>query len=371
MQRTLFATLLLATIALSSCRRHHPSDKPQPLRVEVASVQADSMIIRYDFITHLKSDYDVVIEPRVSGYLRSKHYAPGMPVRKGQLLFRIESDLLNTTLRAAEASLAAAETELIEARNNYERALPLVELSAISLAQMDQYRAAYSSARASAESARQQLQSARLQASYAEIHSPIDGIAAWSAAHEGDYVGPGSEFTTLTTISNTDTLLAEIAIPTSLYLEYTGRNASYANSGLLSQIKLQLTDGTTYQYEGSYDYTRQGISPTSGTITLVVRFPNPDGMLKAGEYAHIETGIGPKQLLTTIPQQAVNRTQGIESVWVVRSDSTVEYRPIRTGQTIGSRWAIDQGVKSGECVVVTGTQKLRNGMKVIPQMIEQ
>lgn len=371
MRRTLFATLLLMALAAPSCRHRHASTEAPRLKVEVATAVADSMTMRYDFITHLKSDYDVVVEPRVSGYLRSKHYAPGMPVRKGQLLFRIESDLLNATLQAARASLAAAEAEVVEARNNYERALPLVELSAISLAQMDQYRAAYSSAQAAVESARQQLQNARLQASYADIRSPIDGIAAWSAAHEGDYVGPGSEFTTLTTISNTDTLTAEIAIPTTLYLEYAGRGASYANRDLLSEVTLQLADGSTYEYRGLYDYTRGDISPTSGTITLVVRFPNPDKRLKVGEYARIETGVGPRRLRVTIPQQAVNRTQGIESVWVMRSDSSVEYRPIRTGQSIGSRWVIDEGLTAGERVVVTGSQKMRSGAKVIPQNSEQ
>ena len=84
----------------------------------------------------------------------------------------------------------------------------------------------------------------------------------------------------------------------------------------------------------------------------------------------METGIGGKQRLITIPQQCVNRVQGIESVWVVRVDSTVVYRQISTTETLGSRWVIQSGLSEGERVAVTGSQKLHNGAKIIPQNIE-
>jgi RND family efflux transporter MFP subunit len=144
-------------------------------------------------------------------------------------------------------------------------------------------------------------------------------------------------------------------------------DASYDNRGLLSDIKLYLSDGTLYEYSGIYDYTAQSISPTSGTITLVVDFPNPQQRLKAGEFARIETGIGSRQMVVTIPQQAVMRTQGISSVWVVKDDNTVEYRQITTAETIGERWIVTDGLMPGERVAVTGLQKLHNGDKVSPQ----
>ena len=371
MQRVVLFSMLSIAYFCASCHHHKQEPKAAPaMTIEVATAEAEEVVMRYEFVTHLKSNYDAIIQPRVNGYLLKKSFSAGMPVRKGDLLFVLDADLLNTTLYAAKAQLAAAEAQEVEARNNYERALPLAKINAISRAQLDQYTSAYASARSSVQSARQSLENARLQVGYANIYSPINGIIAWTDAHEGDYVGPGTEFSTLTTISNTDTLSAEIAIPTSLYMRYASGRTLYDNRGLLSDVVLYLANGEEYQHRGVYDYTKQNISSTSGTITLVVDFPNPDQQLKAGEYGRVATGIGSKQRIITIPQQCVNRTQGIESVWVVRGDSTVEYRQISTAETLGSRWVIQSGLSEGERVAVTGSQKLHNGAKVIPQNIE-
>ena len=368
MQRFLSLYLIFAISMCISCRHSHKAEDATPLlNIKVAEATAEEMVMRYDFVTHLRSNYEAIIEPRVNGYLLKKSFEAGMPVKRGALLFVIDSDLINTTLYAAQAQLAAAEAQAIEARNNYERAIPLAKINAISHSQLDQYTAAYASARSAVQSAKQSLESARIQASYAKIYSPIDGIIAWTQAHEGDYVGPGTQFSTLTTISNMDTLSAEISIPTSLYMRYAGGGRTlYDNKDLLSDIELSLTDGTIYPHKGIYDYTKQNISPTSGTITLVVDIPNPEGVLKVGEYGQITTGIGRRQQVILIPQQCVNRTQNIESVWVVRADSTVEYRPIKTGETVGNRWIVEQGLAEGERVVMEGGQKLRNGEKIVP-----
>lgn len=368
MQRFLSLYLIIAISMSISCRHRYKAEDAAPLlKIKTAEASAEEMVMRYDFVTHLQSNYEAVIEPRVNGYLLKKSFEAGMPVKRGALLFVIDSDLLNTTLYAAQAQLASAEAQAIEARNNYERAVPLAKINAISHSQLDQYTAAYASARSAVQSARQSLESARIQASYTKIYSPIDGIVAWTEAHEGDYVGPGTKFSMLTTISNMDTLSAEISIPTSLYMRYAGdKHSIYDNKDLLSDIELILTDGTIYPHKGIYDYTKQSISPTSGTITLVVEIPNPEGRLKVGEYGRISTGIGRQQRVILIPQQCINRTQNIESVWVVRPDSTVEYRQIKTGETIGDRWVVEQGLSEGEQVVMEGGQKLRNGEKIVP-----
>ena len=352
----------------SAC--HHKSKESEPLlQIDVVQVRVDSVVMRYEFVSHLNSNYDAIIQPRVNGYLQRKIYSAGMPVQRGQLLFVIDANLLNTSVRAAEASLASAEAQAVEARSNYERAVPLSEINAISRSQLDQYTAQYRSAESSVRSARQSLESARLQAGYARIYSPINGIIAYSDVHEGDYVGPGTQFTTLTTISNLDTLTAQLAIPTALYMDYAEQMPNiYDNRGLLSDIELYLADGSRYEYEGSYDYTQQNISPTGGTITIVVKFPNPDSRLKAGEYARVTTGIGARRSRMLIPQKSVSRVQGIESVWVVKADSTVEYRKISTAREYGREWVVESGLLPGEYVAVTGLQKLHNGMKVIPKM---
>ena len=212
MNRLFLITGLLAVL-LAGCRRHKPETAMPPLRVGVAEAVTDSVPNRMEFIGYLASNFDAVIQPRVNGYLLTKQFANGMPVKRGQLLFTIDPDQLSTSMLAAEAALQSARAQAIEARNNYDRAVPLARINAISQSQLDQYTAQYKAAEATVRSAEQTLSSARMNVGYTELRSPIDGIISNTSAHVGDYVGPGTQFGVLTTISNIDTLTVDVAIP--------------------------------------------------------------------------------------------------------------------------------------------------------------
>ena len=363
-----YLTAGLFAALLTGCGKHASWQAMPPLRVEVAEAAVDSVPNRMSFIGYLASNFDAVIQPRVNGYLSSKRYGNGMPVKRGQLLFTIDPDQLSTSMLAAEAQLESARAQAIEARNNYDRAVPLAKIDAISQSQLDQYTAQWKAAEASVRAAEQTLSSARMNVGYAELRSPIDGIIEHTAAHVGDYVGPGTQFSVLTTMSNIDTLTVDVAIPMSQYLRYAGdRTSIYDNEGLLSDIRLVLADGTQYPHAGLYDYTRKDVSSTTGTLVLVVMFPNPDETLKPGQFARVEANVGPVRPRVVVPQQGVSQAQDLSSVWVVTADSTAQYRRVTPGDTYGALWCIDEGLEPGERIVVSGQQKLRNGAKVIPE----
>lgn len=357
----------LAAGTLAGCRKKPAPAQMPPLRVEVAQAVTDSVPNRMRFIGYLSSNFDAVIQPRVNGYLKSKEYENGMPVHRGQLLFTLDPAQLSTSMLAAEAALESARAQEAEARNNYQRAVPLARINAISQAQLDQYTAQYKAAAATVRSAQQTLSSSRMNVGYTELRSPIDGIIEHTAAHVGDYVGPGTQFEVLTTVSNVDTLTVDVAIPMAQYLRFAGTGRSlYDNAGLLSDIRLTLADGATYPYEGLYDYTRKDVSNTTGTLVVVVMFPNPEQSLKPGQFARVEANLGPVLARVVIPQQAVSQAQDVNSVWVVGPDSTVRYRRIVPGDTYGAMWCVNDGLEAGEWVVTAGQQKLRNGEKVVP-----
>lgn len=367
MCKIITSLLLAAALLAAGCENRKKPEAMPPLRVVTARAAADSLPVRMSFIGYLESNYDAVIQPRVNGYLASKRYENGMPVKKGQLLFTIDPVQLSTTMLAAEAALQSARAQEIEAKNNYERAVPLSKINAISRSQLDQYTAQYEAAAAAVRSAEQTLRNAQLEVGYTNLYAPIDGIIEHTPAHVGDYVGPGTQFSVLTTISNLDTMTVDVAIPMSQYLSYAAPGRSiYENDGLLSDIRLTLADGVQYPLEGRYDYTRKDVSNTTGTIVLVVMFPNPDLTLKAGQFARVEANVGGARPRIVVPQQAVDQAQGLNSVWIVKPDSTAEYRRVELGDTYGKMWCIESGVGAGETVVVSGRQKLRDGMKVVP-----
>lgn len=364
MNRLFLPLVLLLAVG---CRAKKSAPTPPPLRLPVAEVVADSVARKMHFISYLQSNFDAVIQPRVNGFLQTKSFDNGMPVRRGDRLFTIDRSQFTNTMLAAEAALESARAQAVEARNNYERAVPLAAMNAISRAELDQYTAQHKAAEASVRSALQQLRNARLDVGYTELRSPIDGIASGSSAHIGDYVGPGTEFNVLTTISNIDTMSLDLAIPMERYLRYAGvRPTIYDNEGLLSDIRLTLADGTPYPIEGYYKYTRKDISSATGTIVLVVGFPNPAGSLKPGQFARVEATVGGRQPRLLVPIEAVSQLQGVSSVWVVAADSTAHYRSVIVGETYGNRWAIESGLESGDRVILAGRQKLHEGAKIIP-----
>lgn len=356
------------SVVLVGCAKRPATTPELPLPVTVAEAVVDTVPLRRHFIGYLASNFDAVIQPRVNGFLLRKHFDSGMPVRRGALLFEIDPQPFRNAVLAAEASVASARAQAIEARNNYHRAVPLAAMNAISRADLDQYTAQHKAADAAVQSAEQQLRNARLDLGYTRIHAPIDGIVSNSAAYEGDYVGPATQFSVLTTLSNLDTMSVDLALPMSEYLRLAGMRPSiYDNEGLLSDIWLLLPDGTRYPFEGFYKYTRKDVSAATGTLVMVVGFPNPQGALKAGQFARVEAVIGQPMPQVVVPMTAVSQVQGINSVWVVQPDSTVHFQRVVLGKTAGEKWCITEGLAPRQWVVTEGVQKLHEGARVAPQ----
>ncbi len=372
MRKLFFALFVLCALSGVGCHSKKSAATAPPRTLKVVRVSQQMTPTPMSFTGQLSSNYNAVIQPRVSGYLTSKNYEKGMPVKRGQLLYTIDPSQINTQLLAAEASLNAARAEAIEARNNYERAVPLAKIEAISRSQLDQYTAAYRSAESSVKSAEQQLLNARLESGYTRIYSPIDGIIGQTTASVGDYVGVGTEFSTLATIENIDTVSVRIAIPVAEYLTRRTNDSlpSYDNSRLLSNVRLYMSDGTLYPYEGSYAYTEQNVGSQTGTIVVVVNFPNPMQVLKAGQYARISANVGEQQPSILIPQRCVVQSLDLTSVWVVKSDSTLAFRSVELGPTVDSLWIVRSGLNDGEMVLVDGVQRARAGERIIPVEIK-
>lgn len=357
--------LIIAAVAIS-CKQYTQSNS-EPIAIEVASINTEKAPYTKSFITSIAANYSATIQPRVSGFLLASSFKNGMPVKRGDLIFRLDDAPQRAIRLAAEASLSSAKAKAAEAKRNYERAIPLARINAISQTQLDQYTAENLAAIASVKSAEQNLRNAQLNESYTRIYAPISGIISSSAATSGDYIGPGTQFSALTTIQNIDTVGVDLAIPMREYLDITERKEfSYDNASLLSNIRLYLADGNVYSENGFYQYTRQSIASEMGTIVLVVGFRNPNYALKVGQFARVTASLGADREHIVVPQRAISQIQNISSVWVIRPDSTAEYREVKLGETAGEWWIVDSGLSKGEIVATSGLQKLRNGMKVSP-----
>ncbi len=360
--------MILALTTLSGCKKTAQKNSIPPLNVEVARAEARLLSDKIWFTTTTEPHYSVTIEPRVNGYLEEVRYKSGAPIKSGESIFQIEPSLLNTTYYSALATVESARASLVEAENNYKRAIPLAKIDAISRTSLDEYTANYAAAKSNLKSAEESLKSAKLNLSYTTITAPIDGLIAESPASLGDYVGPGTSFATLTTISYVDTLKLALAIPTAKYLKHTNQKASYDNRDLLSDIILILADSSIYKDRATYDYTQKDISSGSSTVVIYAKVPNTEGQLKPNMFTRVCANIGNESEKIMIPQKAVTQMQGISSVWVIGKDSTASYRVVKVGSTYGTDWHIVSGLKAGEMVATSAQLKIHEGERVIPSI---
>lgn len=364
----------LAIVLLSFCSCHKKTQQAMPpMEIEVLKVEALNLPKSMDFIGQVYSNYDISVQPRISGFLVSSHYSNGMLVKKGQLIYQIDPRQLTTELTQAQAQKFSTEAKLVEARNNYKRAVPLAEINALSQLNLDQYRAEFLSAEAADKAAMAALHNAKLNLGYTKIYSPIDGIIAESVTAIGDYVGSGSQFPVLTKISSVDTITCQLPMPVTDYLAYRTRagisSPTFDNDSLLSNIVLTLSDGSQYDKQGFYMYTKKDVGQDMGVIIFVVGFENFDSQLKIGQYAKVTADIGKDQKVIVVPQKAVNQTQGINNVMILKADSTAEYKRVTLGETRGNMWVINSGIEQGDNVLLEGSLKVKDGMKIVPKFI--
>ena len=366
--------LFIVSVLLFSCKHKNRAETAEPLfNIQTTEVLEDTIPNRRAFVgqTYSKSNY--VIQPRISGFLIMKNFNNGMPVKKGQLLYKIDPAPFIAARAQASAQLMSSKAQLTEAESNYKRSVPLARINAISQSALDEATATLASARESVKAAEANLTTADLNLGYTSIYAPGNGIIAASNPSVGDYVGVGTQYTVLTTISDIDSISVLLSLPMKTYLQIVQQDsvvsASYENDNFLSNIRLTLSDDTVYPYSGIYKYTQPQVNNQTGTIVMEVYFPNPDKLLKPGQFARVSADIGKNRKAVLVPQQAVNEIQGNYNVYVVAKDSTVHFRNVEIGDIYGPYRIIACGLEKGDMVLLEGFSKVHNGMKIKPVLV--
>jgi membrane fusion protein, multidrug efflux system len=253
------------------------------------------------------------------------------------------------------AQVAAAKAGLENAQANVQKAQ----------ASLEKARADVETANADVAAAKAALSEAQLNLSYTKVISPIDGVAGFRVANIGDLVGP-SEAALLTTVSQVNPIYAQFPIAEQLSLRVLRRWEKDPKAPRTLELELILADGTTFPLKGRAELLDRQVDPTTGTALVKSVFPNPGNVLRPGQYGKVRGITDVKKNALLVPQRAVVDQQGLYLVAVVKPDDTVDLRPVKVGERIGSQWIISEGLKPGERVVVEGVEKVRPGEKVKP-----
>ncbi len=359
-------------LMLSACQKPEEAPKaPPPPEVSVFTTRAEDVPIYKTFVGQAYGAKDIAIRARVEGFLKGIHFKEGSRVKAGDLLYIIDSQSFEAQVASKMGNLAEANTMLVKAKRDLDRYRPLAEKNAVSQSDLDGVEAAHEAAQATVEAAQANVRSAEIQLGYTKIYSPISGIIGKTQAKVGDFVGREPNPVILNMVSNTDSVLVEFFLTESQYL---GIARHLAEVGKLEarkeydpDLRLILSDGYLYPHKGTPNFLDREIDPTTGAILVQVSFPNPDNMIRPGQFARVKLKAEDVKDGILIPQRSVSELQGRNRVFVVDDQNKVAERQVKLGPTVDNFWLVLEGLKPGEKVIYEGLQKVRDGATVVPE----
>jgi membrane fusion protein (multidrug efflux system) len=411
---------MLLALAFGACQKNKEAEKkeagsaPPPPAVMVTEVVRRTVPLYSEFIGQTEAQDTVEIRARVAAFLEAQHYTEGTVVKKNQVLFTLdkrefeaqrqqaraqlakaEADLAfaqdKATVETAKANLDVARAQLGRADTDVGRLKPLAEQRAVPQQDLDNALSSQEGARANVESRRASLNTAEvnqrtatqqaqaaieaakaaiaqaeLNVSYCTIRSPIEGLAGKRDVAPGNLVGRG-DATLLTTVSSINPIRVALSISEAEYLRFTA-SIKKADPKAGVALDLVLADGSVFPHKGRIIITGRAVDAKTGTLSLTAEFPNPEGVLRPGQFGRVRAAAEVAENAILVPQRAVQEIQGAKSVLVVGADNTVALRTIRPGESVGDLLIVRDGVQPGERVIVDGIQKARPGAKVSPSV---
>ena len=367
----LVCLLSLLPLVLVHCKGETSSAPPTPLpHVDVVEIIQKDVPMYSEWVGTTDGSVNARIRAQVSGYLLKQLYVEGGTVKKGDLLFELDPSKFKAALDQAQGDLVKAQAQLMKTKQDVQRDTPLAKRGAISQKEYTDSLQAYEAAKGATAAATAAVEQAKLNLGWTRITAPIDGVVGIAKAQIGDLIDANTEVTSMSTL---DPIRVYFPVSEQEYLgaaekirqRYKEHDEGAAYGG--PQLELILGGDKVYPHKGQFFLIDRQVDVKTGTILVAALFPNPDNLLRPGQFARVRAVTSTKEKALLVPQRAVTELQGTYQVAVVTPDNKVDVRPVKVGQRTGSFWIIDQGLHQGERVVVEGLQKLKAGMTVNPQ----
>lgn len=366
---------LLVPLTFVHCKGETASAPPPPsVQVEVADVIQKDVPIQMEWVGSTDGSNNALIRAQVSGYLMKRPYTEGAFVKKGDLLFELDPSKFKTALDQAQGDLAKAQAQFTKSKQDVDRDTPLAKEGAISQKELDDSIQAHAAAKGTVAAAKAAVEQAKLNLGWTRITAPIDGVVGISKAQIGDLIDANTELTSMSTL---DPIRVYFPVSEQEYLEaaakvqqgYKERQEGKEYSG--APLELVLGGEKVYPYKGQFHLVDRQVDTKTGTIRVAAVFPNPNNLLRPGQFARVRAVTKTREKAILVPQRAVTEMQGSYQVVVVTPENKVDIRPVKVGQRSGSLWIIEMGLKLGDRVVVEGLQKVKAGMTVDPKPFQE
>ena len=361
--------MILACIALAGgfgCKQDAgPPPAPPVMEVEVVTVAGQTVPDEPELIGQTEAARVVEIRSQVTGLIKQRYFPEGRDVKKGDRLYQIDPVPFQAAALSAKAKVAQSEARLVQARQELSRVKPLLAEQAVSQKDMDDAVAEELGAKATLEGAKAELVKAKFDLDNTLITAPIDGLIERTRQYEGRLVTAQSDL--LTVIHQVDPMYVVISAPESFLLKQRRDILAkrVEHPGLYHlRGRLTFSDGTVYSQEGKLDFADVGLKTETGSRQARVTFPNPDRMLLPGQFVKVRITGSKKTDAILIPQRAVQQGPKGSVVFVVGEGDKVEVREIQATGWEGNQWLIEDGLRVGDRVIVSGFHRLAPGAPV-------
>lgn len=357
---------LAALLLFSSCEKGgKPSGTVKKVSVSTITVEAKDVPIDLVYIATTQSSRLVNINARVNGFLEKRVYTEGEIVQEGQVLFLMDKKPFQAQVDAAEAALNMKKASMETARLNLNRTKPLTELNALSQKDLDDATGTFQSSSAAVEQAKAQLETALLNLSYCTITSPLYGITSAALEQDGSYIN--IQNSKLTTVAALNPMWVNFSISEN---EIQAFRQQIAKGILIApkvdeyDVEIILVDGSLFPHKGKITFADPNYNQETGTFLIRATVDNPDAILRPNQYVRVrlQGAVRPKAIL--IPQRAVQQSSKGHYVFVVDKEGNADMRPVVVGPWQGTDWFINEGLRSGDVVIVDGGMTLRPGTPV-------
>ena len=364
MRRRAGLALLLLAAAGAGCTRPsaaaHSGGAPA-VPVTTSEARLADVPDRIEAVATVEPLETVSVKAQAGGQIVRVPFTEGQQVRAGDLLFQIDPRPYRAALAQAQANLARDQAQARKADDDARRADELFEQCVLAKDQHDQALSIAQAQQAAVAADTAAVDGARLNLEYADVRAPIGGRTGSVLVHEGNVV-KAVDGSPLVVINRIDPIYVSFAVP-----EKRLGAIRAAQSRQSLSVEALAAGETAAPPRGYLSFVDNQVDTLSGTIRLKATFPNADGRLWPGQFVTARLTLGTRTGVVVVPAAAVQAGQQGSYVFVMKSDRTVEQRPV-VAQTSGAAVAvIDQGVRAGETVVVDGQMNLTAGARVQPR----
>ncbi|WP_421347722.1 efflux RND transporter periplasmic adaptor subunit [Aeromonas veronii] len=359
-----YAGALLAVIAafgLAGCDvAPQEQEALAPPQVSVLTLTGRELVISEDLPARVVALRSADIRAQISGIVQRRLFEQGAEISAGTVLFQINPAPFKADVDSAAAALQRAEAVLARARIQIERLRPLLRTDAISRQTYDDAISQRDQAAADVAQARATLARHQLNLQFASVEAPIAGRIDQALVSEGALVSP-TDATPMARLQQIDQVYVDVRQPASA-LESLRQQAGSTAPELA--VEILGSNGTPLGMQGHILFSGIEVDAGTGDVLLRVLVDNPERRLLPGLYVQARIPRARYANALTLPQQAVVRTSGQTSVWVVDGQGQAQLVPVNTAELVNSQYRIASGLSAGQQVVIEGIDRLTPGVQV-------